>query len=102
MEILKPYRARIDALDDKIIDLLAERTGIVREVGHLKYRENIPSVLQDRVDEVRERAVSRAAGKGLDEDLVRRIYTALIDYSCALEDEIKETCRNEEKEAASS
>lgn len=88
MEILKPYRDRIDQLDDKIVDLLVERAGIIHEVGHLKHRENIPSVLQDRVDEVRERAAARAAEKGLDPDLVREIYTRLIQFSCDLEDVI--------------
>ncbi|MBI2233941.1 MAG: chorismate mutase [Micavibrio aeruginosavorus] len=89
MEILKPYRVRIDALDDRIVDLLIERIGIIREVGHLKARENIPAVLPDRVVEVRERAATRAAIKGLDPDLVRQLYTILIDYSCNLEEEIK-------------
>lgn len=89
MEILKPYRARIDALDDQIVDLLMQRIGVIVEVGHLKAREGIPSVLPDRVEQVRERAAARAAEKGLDPDLVRTLYTILIDYSCALEEEIK-------------
>lgn len=89
MEILGPYRARIDDIDDRIVDLLAERAAVIEEVGTLKFREEIEAVLQDRVDEVRERAAAKAAGKGLDPDLVRRLYTILIDWSCRLEDEIK-------------
>lgn len=89
MEILKPYRARIDALDDQIVDLLIERIGIIREVGMLKAREGIPAILPDRVAEVRERAAARAAAGGLDPDLVRAIYTLLIDFSCRTEEEIK-------------
>jgi 4-amino-4-deoxychorismate mutase len=89
MEILKPYRARIDAIDDQIIDLLVARLGIIREVGVLKAREGIPATLPDRVVEVRERAAQRAAGKGADPELVRQLYTILIDYSCALEEDIK-------------
>ena len=90
MEILRPYRKNIDDLDDRIVDLLVKRMEIIREVGHLKFRENIPAFLQDRVDEVRERAATRAEEKDLDPDLVRQIYTILIDYSCELEDIIKE------------
>lgn len=89
MEILKPYRKRIDDLDDRIIDLLIERTGVIREVGHLKFREGIPAVLQDRVDEVRERATARAQAGGLDADMIRRFYAELIQFSCDLEDSIK-------------
>ena len=89
MEIMKPFRRRIDALDDQIIDLLIERTGIIREVGHFKFENDIPAVLPDRVSEVRERAAERAAAKGLDADLVRQLYTIIIGYSCDLEEEIK-------------
>lgn len=93
MEILKPYRKRIDDLDDRIIDLLVERTAVIREVGHLKFRENIPAVLQDRVDEVRERAAARAKAKGLDEEMIRRFYAELIAFSCNLEETIKAELR---------
>lgn len=89
MEIMKPYRQRIDALDDKIIDLLVERIGIIREVGLFKYERDIPAVLPDRVIEVRERAAERAALKGLDPELVRQLYSILISYSCDLEEVIK-------------
>jgi chorismate mutase len=89
-ELLKPYRARIDALDDKLVDLLVERFDIIREVGHMKEEQGIEPVLQDRVDEVRERAASRAAAKSPDGDFVRKIYAQLIDYSCNLEETIKQ------------
>ncbi len=90
MEIMKPFRQRIDALDDQIIDLLIARTEIIREVGHFKFENDIPAVLPDRVVEVRERAAARAAAKGLDADLVRQLYTTIIGYSCDLEEDIKE------------
>lgn len=88
MEILKPYRAKIDSLDDQIVDLLVAREAIIREVADLKAEEKIPAVLQDRVDEVRERCVVRAAEKGADPDLVRDLYTRIIDFSCNLEEVI--------------
>lgn len=88
-EIMKPYRERIDALDDQIVDLLVERTGIIREVGHLKHENGIPSVIQSRVDEVRERNAERAAAKGMNAEIVREIYARLVEFSCNLEDEIR-------------
>lgn len=88
MDILKPYRKRIDDLDDRIIDLLAERIGIIREVAALKTEKGIPAVLQDRVDEVRERCIARGTALGLDPDLVRDLYVRIVSYSCALEDSI--------------
>ena len=88
MEIMKPFRKRIDDLDDQIIDLLVQRTEIIREVADFKYKNNIPAVLQDRVDEVRERCATRAAENGIDADTIRTMYAALIKYSCDLEEEL--------------
>lgn len=88
MEILKPYREKIDSLDDQLVDLLVERAQIIREVAHLKMENNIPAVLQDRVDEVRERAVARAVAKGADEKYMQEIYTKIIQLSCDMEEEI--------------
>ena len=88
MEILKPYRDRLDDLDDRIVDLLVERYNVIREVGHLKAEKNIPPVIQDRVNEVRERAAIRGAEKGLDPDFIRRLYTLMIDHAHDMEEEI--------------
>lgn len=85
VEELKPYRARIDALDDRIVDLLAERMGIVREVGGIKAKYNIAPVQEGRVVEVRERNAVRGGEKGLNPDLVRKIYTAIIDEAHEIE-----------------
>ena len=86
---LSEYRDRIDALDEEIIALLEKRVGIIREVAYVKAEHDIPSVIQIRVDEVRERAAAMAATKDIDPDVIREIYARLIRYSCDLEDEIK-------------
>lgn len=86
--VLGPYRAKIDALDRDIIELLRRRYEVIREVGHMKASEGIHPVLQDRVDEVRENAARLAAEKGLDEEFIRHLYAQLIAHSCATEDEI--------------
>lgn len=90
MEILKPFRDRLDKLDRQIVDLLVERGQIIREVGHLKIKHGIPAVLQDRIDEVRNNATLRAAEKGGDADLIYALYTKIIEYSCGLEEDIKD------------
>jgi chorismate mutase len=88
MKILKPYRARIDALDKQLIDLFIERFRVIKEVGHLKARENIEAILQDRVDEVRNNAVSMADGE-IDAKFIYQLWTDIIKYSCDLEEDIK-------------
>ena len=88
MEILKPYRAQIDALDKEIIDLLRRRYDVIEEVAQIKLREDIAPVLQDRVDEVRENAASMAAEKNLAEEFIRQLYARIIEHSCNLEEKI--------------
>ncbi|PJB69235.1 MAG: chorismate mutase [Alphaproteobacteria bacterium CG_4_9_14_3_um_filter_47_13] len=100
MKILESYRRRIDALDDQIIDLLAKRTNIVREVGHLKFEHDIPAILQDRIEEVRERAAGRAATQDFNPDITRQLYNILIKYSCDIEEEIRDHLLASNTEAA--
>lgn len=45
MTELEKYRDRIDAVDKKLIDLLAERFGYSARIGELKHKQGI-SVLQ--------------------------------------------------------
>lgn len=87
MEILKPYRRRIDALDDQIIDLMARRLEIIDEVAQLKAERDIPAVLEDRVNEVVERCAARAGSQGMDPELARRIYTVIVAWCCEYEDD---------------
>ncbi len=88
MEILKPYRSRINVIDEQILELLRRRYDIIEEVGRFKALKNLPSVIPERVEEVRENAARRAAEKGLDENFIRKIYAQIIDHSCALEEAI--------------
>lgn len=88
MEILKPYRAKIDALDQQIIKLLRERYDVIEEVGELKAAHGIAATLPDRVEEVRENAARLAGSLGLDEAFIREIYAQIIAHSCETEEQI--------------
>ena len=85
---LDPLRRRIDAVDDRLIDLLAERFAIVREVAVRKREEGLSVVQPERARLVIERNAERAAAKDLDPDLVRRIWTMMIDAAHVIEDRI--------------
>lgn len=87
---LRPYREEIDALDNQIIDLLGKRFDIVRQVGALKTREGLVIEQTTRVEEVKQRNAERGKAHNLSPDVIRQIYTILIDYAHVLEYEIKE------------
>jgi chorismate mutase-like protein len=88
MEVLKPYRVRINVIDEQILQLLRRRYDVIEDVAKIKARENIPATIPERVAEVRENAARLAAEKGLDEDFVRKLYTQLIQHSCETEESI--------------
>ena len=95
--LMKPFRDRINEIDEQIIALLRKRYDVIEEVGVFKYKNDIPAVLQDRVDEVRERAATMGSAQGLDEAFIRTLYAQLIDHSCALEEQIKDKIHNDIK-----
>lgn len=84
---MKPFRERINAVDDKIVDLLVERYGIIREVGKFKQQHNIPTVVEERVKEVINRVGDRAGEEN--EDIVCEIYALMIAIAHDLEDEVR-------------
>lgn len=90
---LRPFRGKIDALDDKIMALLAKRFAIVRQVGELKAAHNFPSYISDRVVQVRERNAATGKKYGINPDFVRMLYSLIIYQSCAEEDIIKHARR---------
>ena len=94
-QILGPYRDLINSIDKEIIELLRQRYDVIEQVGQIKAREGIASVLQDRVEEVRERAAAMAAERGLDEVFIRDLYAQLIAHSCNREEEIIQAARAE-------
>lgn len=96
--ILKPFREKIDALDDQIVDLLVARENIIREVSNVKYDKNVPAVLKKRVDEVINRTTNRAIENGTDGDYVSEIYTKIVVKSCVLENQIFELKKNNNNE----
>ncbi len=88
MQVLEPFRREIDAIDDRIVELLARRRAIVGEVALVKLQHGIPARLPDRITQVRERNAGHAESLGLDPDLVRRLYDLLIEDACAAEERL--------------
>jgi chorismate mutase len=87
MKFLEEHRRKIDHIDDRIIDLLAERVEVVRALAKIKAENAIPAVLPDRVEEVIARCAARGEGRKLCPELVRLLYTLIVDHCCALEEE---------------
>lgn len=82
---LSKTREQIDALDEQIVDLVARRFEIIRQVPDIKTRNNIPPVVESRVREVIDRAAERGKAKGLNPEFVRDLYRRIIDEAHRVE-----------------
>ncbi|MFW0777129.1 MAG: chorismate mutase [Rickettsiales bacterium] len=81
------FRRRIDELDDKLIDLLIERIGIIREVGEYKSK-NDPGVCPLRAGREAEmilRITEKFKGTDFSESAAAAIWRLLIGASTTVE-----------------
>lgn len=75
---LKEVRARIENLDNRILELIEQRTGLAKEVLDAKKASGLPinDVEQNKV--VLDRVTNAATERGLDGESVRRVFEILI------------------------
>lgn len=70
-------RAAIDALDEKLMPLMAARAHCIAEAARIKGDPDT-ALVQWRVDEVAAHARALAAGEGMDPDLAEAIWRAMM------------------------
>ncbi|HMF79451.1 MAG TPA: chorismate mutase [Bryobacteraceae bacterium] len=88
MEKLSIFRKELDEIDEQLMDALARRFAICREVARYKAEMNIPMMQPGRVAEVKRRAGERALSAGLNEQFGLELYDLIISQACGLENEI--------------
>ena len=81
---LSEVRARIDRIDEEIIELMAARQKLVREAARHK-TDQAAVRAPDRRAAVMRRLGELAAEHGVSTDVVHRTYTAMIDAFIDLE-----------------
>ena len=79
-------RVHIDALDARLIDLLAERSRLIDRAAEIKAREGLPARIDSRVEQVAMLARERADAAGLNPDLAEDIWRLMMEYFIAQED----------------
>ncbi|MCM1301317.1 MAG: bifunctional 3-deoxy-7-phosphoheptulonate synthase/chorismate mutase type II [Alistipes senegalensis] len=78
---LAALRAEIDRLDDELLDLLARRMAVSRDIGRYK-KEHAIAVLQTaRYEELLARRIRQAEAAGMDGDFMRRLLQAIHEES---------------------
>lgn len=85
---LSLLRERIDELDESILDMLAERMDVSREIGRVKKEGNVAIIQPDRWDEVMASIREKSTSLGLDMSFVTRIYNEIHEASVAEQNNI--------------
>jgi chorismate mutase/prephenate dehydratase len=81
---LSDLRRRIDEIDDRLVQLLSERAGIVVAVGKAKQTHDTPIYAPHREAEILSRAIARNTGP-LSARTIEAIFRELMSGSFALE-----------------
>lgn len=96
MQELLKFRKELDEIDQRLIDTLADRFAVCRQVAEYKAEHDIPMMQPGRVLEVKNKAVQRALPAGLTERFARDLYDLIIAEACRMEDEIIESAERRE------
>jgi chorismate mutase len=84
MRILAESRVEIDSIDQRLVELLNQRTRIVEEIGRAKQATGLPIYEPKREEEVYRNVLAHNTGP-LTADALQRIYERLIDEMRSLQ-----------------
>ncbi|MBO4661888.1 MAG: bifunctional 3-deoxy-7-phosphoheptulonate synthase/chorismate mutase type II [Bacteroidaceae bacterium] len=78
---LATLRKQIDEIDNELIDLLARRMGISREIGLYKKEHGLTVVQTKRYSEILDKRGAQGALKGIDSDCIKKIFESIHEES---------------------
>jgi chorismate mutase len=78
---LDRLRKEIDILDDEIMNVLASRMKVAREIGMYKKENNMTILQTDRWNEILQKFVERGLQNGLTEEFITRVIKSIHDES---------------------
>lgn len=80
-ETLTSLRRQIDQLDNELLDTLAKRMNVSREIGEYKRTHNIPVVQSGRFGDIMSSRVMAARSLGMSEEFMRTVFSAIHEES---------------------
>lgn len=79
-------RAEIDTVDAELVRLLAHRFNVVKTIGAEKAKRGMPVRVPERIQAVHDRIHKLAVEAGLPPEIAGRLWHAIIEEACALEE----------------
>lgn len=80
-EDLSQLRYQIDEIDDQLLELLAKRMRVSREIGTYKKEHNMAVVQTNRYDEILQKRIGEAVKMGMDSEFMRIVLEAIHEES---------------------
>ena len=87
---ISDYRLHIDTLDSRIIELLAERMEVARNIGEYKHKHGMAVVQHDRYNEMLSTVEMRAETVGLTKSFIHQIFRTIHEESVRQQMQLKE------------
>ena len=80
-ENLTELRARIDKIDDELLELLARRMRVSQDIGQYKKEHDMPVLQAQRYEELLARRAAQAVEIGMDREFMRTVLQAIHEES---------------------
>ncbi len=74
---MKDKRNQIDEIDEQIVELLAKRMNLVKEIGRMKNESGTNITDEEREKKIRERLKVLVKENELSEEFVNNLYTRI-------------------------
>ena len=80
-ENLSELRSQIDQLDNQLLELLAKRMRVSREIGQYKKEHSMPVLQTSRYDEILQKRMAEAVELGMSADFMKEVMQAIHEES---------------------
>lgn len=80
MNTLESLRQEIDSIDKALLDQIKRRIAVAKVIGDYKKANNLPVYQPEREKLIIESKRELAKQAGLDEELVEKLFTEIIEY----------------------
>ena len=87
-EGITTLRKQIDELDNQLMELLAKRMRVCREIGHYKEEENMPVLQADRCNEMLDKRGAQGSLLGMGPEFVAHVFESIHEESVRQQIEI--------------
>jgi chorismate mutase len=81
-------RARVDSVDDLILQALINRNLFIKEIGNFKFEKNMTILQMQRWEEILKRQLENGVGSGLNSDYIKKIYELIHSEAISIQTDL--------------